>query len=138
MTAPAPPPTHRDRIAVVTGAAQGIGQAVSRQLAARGATVVAVERNEPAETCALIEEAGHPVVGLRADVADPDQTARVGEQVRSRFGRCHILVNNAGIYPFRTIDDLDYATWRRVLAVNLDSYFVTGQTIMADGGLVRL
>jgi 3-oxoacyl-[acyl-carrier protein] reductase len=122
--------SHQDRIAVVTGAARGIGQAVCRQLADRGAHVVAVDLTEPTETVAQLEQAGHKATGLRADVSDPAQTAQVGDEVRSRLGRCDILVNNAGIYPFVDITELTYETWRHVLAVNLDSQFLMTQAVL--------
>lgn len=116
--------THHDRVAVVTGAARGIGQAICRHLADRGATVVAVDRDAPTATIDLLTRAGHKATGLQADVSDPEQTARVGQEVLSRHGLCDILVNNAGIFPFSDIDDLDYQAWRKVLAVNLDSQFL--------------
>jgi NAD(P)-dependent dehydrogenase (short-subunit alcohol dehydrogenase family) len=61
--------SHEHRIAVVTGAARGIGQAICRQLAARGATVVAVDLDEPSETLTLLAEAGHKATGICADIA---------------------------------------------------------------------
>lgn len=124
------PTTHQDRVAVVSGAARGIGQAICRQLADRGATIVAVDLDEPTETLGLLEEAGHKAIGVQADVSDPEQTQHVGEEVRSLHGRCDILVNNAGIYPFIDIDALDYSTWRHVLAVNLDSQFLMVKAVL--------
>jgi NAD(P)-dependent dehydrogenase (short-subunit alcohol dehydrogenase family) len=93
------PDTHSGRVAVVTGAAAGIGQAICRQLAKRGADVVVVDVAEPAQTLEQVAQAGHEGFGIRADVSDPDQTRHVGEQVLDRYGRCDILVNNADIYP---------------------------------------
>ncbi|WP_371631317.1 SDR family oxidoreductase [Streptomyces sp. NBC_00341] len=133
--------TRQDRVAVVTGAAGGIGQAICRQLAARGAVIVAVDLNEPTETLRLLEAAGHQSIGIQADVSDLDQTLHVGEEVRDRLGRCDILVNNAGIYPRYDIDELDHATWRRVLAVNLDSQFLMVKAVlplMKEGGWGRI
>jgi 3-oxoacyl-[acyl-carrier protein] reductase len=125
-----PPTSHHTKVAVVTGAARGIGRATSIRLAERGAHVVAVDLDEPAETVALLKEAGHEATGLRADVSDPEQTAQLGREVRDRYGRCDILVNNAGVFPSIDIDDLDYATWRRVLAVNLDSQFLMVKAVL--------
>lgn len=121
---------------MVTGAAQGIGRAVCHRLAERGATVVAVDLEEPRETLDLLEGVGRPGNGLRADVADPDQARRVGEEVRGLHGRCDILVNNAGLYPFIEVDELSYETWRRVVAVNLDAQFLMVKAVlplMPDG-----
>lgn len=89
----------------------------------RGAHVVAVDIDEPTDTLAQLEQAGHKATSLQIDVPDPDQTAQVGPAVREIHGRCDILVNNAGIYLylFVDIDELTYETWRKVMAVNLDS-----------------
>ena len=122
--------THRDRIAVVTGAARGIGQATCLRLAERGATVVAVDKTHPNETVERLEKEGYAGIGLTADVSDPDQTRAVGDKIRDRYNRCDILVNNAAIYPFVDILDLDYKTWRSVLAVNLDSQFLMTQAVL--------
>lgn len=124
------PQTHTDRVAVVTGAGRGIGQAIAVDLAARGASVVAVDLNSPEETVALLAGKGHPVLGLTGDVSNPDQTAAVGKEVADRFGRADILVNNAGICPFLDIEELDYDTWRRVIAVNLDSQFLMVKALL--------
>ncbi|MCX5251215.1 SDR family oxidoreductase [Streptomyces sp. NBC_00201] len=124
------PQTHTDRVAVVTGAGRGIGQAIAVGLAARGASVVAVDLNSPEETVALLADKGHPVLGFTGDVSNPDQTAAVGKEVADRFGRADILVNNAGICPFLDIEELDYDTWRRVIAVNLDSQFLMVKALL--------
>ncbi|SDY68635.1 SDR family NAD(P)-dependent oxidoreductase [Herbiconiux ginsengi] len=124
------PQTHTGRVAVITGAGRGIGQALALGLAARGATVVAVDLHHPDETMSLLGEAGHTGLGLVADVSDPVQTAAVGDRIAREFGHADILVNNAGIFPFVDIDDLDYETWRRVLAVNLDSQFLMVKAVL--------
>ncbi|WP_027931000.1 SDR family NAD(P)-dependent oxidoreductase [Amycolatopsis thermoflava] len=118
------------RVAVVTGAARGIGRAVAKGLAERGAHVIAVDLDHPSETVGQLEASGHKVTALRADVSDPDHTAEIGEEVRSRHGRCDILVNNAGIFPFVDISELTYDTWRKVLSVNLDSQFLMTQAVL--------
>ena len=123
-------PSHQDRVAVVTGAAQGFGQATCRRLAERGADVVAIDITEPTETIALIEQAGQKATGLRIDVTDPEQTQRVEHEVRSRYGRCDILVNNVGVYPAIHMDELTYDTWRKILTINLDSQFLMTQAVL--------
>lgn len=122
--------THSGRIAVVTGAAAGIGQATAQRLAGSGAAVVAVDRNWPAETLELLESAGTPGHAIQADVSDPAQTERIGQEVASRFGQCDILVNNVGIYPVASIDEMTYALWRKVLTVNLDSQFLMVKAVL--------
>ena len=123
-------PTHKDRVAVVTGAAQGFGQATCLRLAEHGAQVVAIDIKEPTETLALIEEAGHKATGLLIDVTDPEQTQRVEHEVRGRYGRCDILVNNVGVYPMIHVDELTYDSWRKILTINLDSQFLMTQAVL--------
>jgi 3-oxoacyl-[acyl-carrier protein] reductase len=135
------PQTHTGRVAVVTGAGRGIGQAIAIGLGARGATVVAVDLSSPDETVALLADKGIIGLGITADVSSPEQTAAVGKEVADRFGQADILVNNAGIFPFLNIEELDYDTWKRVLAVNLDSQFLMVKAIlptMKKGGWGRI
>ncbi|MFJ4851741.1 MULTISPECIES: SDR family NAD(P)-dependent oxidoreductase [unclassified Streptomyces] len=135
------PQTHAGRVAVVTGAGRGIGQAIALDLGTRGATVVAVDLDSPDETVALLAGKGHNALGLTADVSNPQETAAVGKEVADRLGRADILVNNAGIFPFRDIEDLDYDTWKRVIAVNLDSQFLMVKAVlqtMKKGGWGRI
>lgn len=135
------PQTHTGRVAVITGAGRGIGQALALGLAARGATIVAVDLKHPEETVATLAERGHTALGLVADVSDPAQTAAVGERIARELGRVDVLVNNAGVFPFVGIDDLDYETWRRVIAINLDSQFLMVKAVlpmMKAGGWGRI
>lgn len=124
------PQSHKDRVAVVTGAAQGFGQVICRYLAERGAQVVAVDITEPTETLAQLEQVGQKAASLRIDVTDPEQTQRVEHEVRSRYGRCDILVNNVGIYPTLDFNELTYDTWRKVININLDSQFLMTKAVL--------
>jgi NAD(P)-dependent dehydrogenase (short-subunit alcohol dehydrogenase family) len=116
--------THEGRVAVITGATGGFGQAFAVGLAERGADIVAVDLQDSAETVARVESLGRRALALVADITDPAAVAEVGTQIQNTFGRCDILVNNAGIYPNRPFDDMDFEFWRRVQAVNLDSQFL--------------
>jgi NAD(P)-dependent dehydrogenase (short-subunit alcohol dehydrogenase family) len=100
--------THDGRVAVVTGATGGFGQAFSVGLAQRGATIVAVDIQDSSETVRLIEKLGGKAIAIAADISDPEAVAGIGERVRNEFGRCDILINNAGIYPNRPFEDLDF------------------------------
>ena len=122
--------THEGRVAVVTGAAGGFGQAFCFGLAQRGAAIVAVDIQNSSETVALVEKIGGKAMSLVADITDPAAVVDVGDQVRSRFDRCDILVNNAGIYPNRSFDEMDYEFWRQVQAVNLDSQFLMAKAVV--------
>ena len=100
--------SHRDRVAVVTGAGRGIGRAVAVELAGRGAKVVLADLDDPTEAAASIGDSAPAFV---ADVASDADWGRVAWTVDERFGRADIVVNNAGIYPLATIDDPDYDLW---------------------------
>jgi NAD(P)-dependent dehydrogenase (short-subunit alcohol dehydrogenase family) len=112
----------KDRVAIVTGGAQGIGRAIAEKLAAEGATVVIADING-----AGAEEAAAAIlgaVGLQADVSSPADVGRIVDETVGRFGKLDILVNNAAIVPFTAWDDIDFAEWRRIMAVNLDGVFL--------------
>ena len=122
------------RLAVVTGAASGIGQAVARRLLVEGARVIAVDINEAG--LATVVEAG--AVALVADLSEPADRARV---IAAGQG-AHYLVNAAGILFMRPIFEVGYDEWKRIWAVNLDSMFFLcqgiGQSMPSGGAIVNL
>lgn len=116
-----------NRVAIVTGAAQGIGKAVADKLAAEGATVVGADI-----------QAG---TTLRSDISKEDDVKRMVDDTVSEHGKLDVLVNVAAIVPFAPWDELDFAEWRRVLAVNLDGTFLTNhyaQKAMRENGYGRI
>ena len=120
------------RIALVTGASQGIGKACALELAHQGAIVVLAARNEAklAETAAEIEAAGGQAAAFALDVASEDSIKAGAKAVLDRFGKVEILVNNAGI----TRDDLAMkmkrADWDDVLSTNLTGPFLLTQALL--------
>jgi rhamnose utilization protein RhaD (predicted bifunctional aldolase and dehydrogenase)/NAD(P)-dependent dehydrogenase (short-subunit alcohol dehydrogenase family) len=112
------PPIFAGEVALVTGAASGIGKACVESLRARGAAVVALDINP-----AIEEQFARPeVVGLRCDVTDEADVARALDAAATRFGGLDMLVLNAGVFPAsRKIEALAQAEWERVLRVNLDA-----------------
>jgi NAD(P)-dependent dehydrogenase (short-subunit alcohol dehydrogenase family) len=102
---------HAGRIALVTGAARGIGQAIAVGLARQGATVVIGNVGDLAETSELIAKVGHPAVTARLDISDPAVVDGVRERVADELGRVDILVKNAANFESATWDDLDFALW---------------------------
>jgi len=118
---------HEGKVAVITGAAAGIGQAYAKRLAEDGVKIAVADVADGEATAKLVREAGSEALVVRCDVAVPDDIARLGAAVRKGFGRCDILVNNAGIFPMCTFDEMTLADWRRVFTVNLDSMFLAAK-----------
>jgi len=111
---------HAGRVALVTGASRGIGQAVAVGLAQRGARVVLGDRSDASETIGLIADTGHPAVPVPLDVSDPSSIEAARDRVAGELGHVDILVNNAGIFEAATWDDLDFALWQRVMTTDLN------------------
>ncbi|MBY8855693.1 3-oxoacyl-ACP reductase FabG [Nocardia sp. CA2R105] len=121
--------TLEDKIAIVTGAGQGIGRGIAEKLYAEGATVVIADINENTakDTAA---ELGSRAVGLRADVTAPESVQAMVEQVRQQFGRIDVLVNNAGWDKAAPFVDSDRADWDRVIQINLYGVLNTCKAVL--------
>jgi NAD(P)-dependent dehydrogenase (short-subunit alcohol dehydrogenase family) len=114
----------KGKVALVTGAAQGIGQAFTARLAADGADVVIVaHKRPPTVTLELVDEAGVRSLVHHADVSSAADVAGLASAVEAEFGRVDILVNNAGVYPMQPFLGMTYEEWREIFAVNTDSIF---------------
>jgi NAD(P)-dependent dehydrogenase (short-subunit alcohol dehydrogenase family) len=114
-------------VAVVTGAAQGIGRRIAEVLADQGSRLVLADLREPVETLAAIRARGGEAIAVSGDVASPDAVAALARTVNERFGRVDILVNNAGIALITPAEDTTLDAWRRVLDVNLTGPFLLCQ-----------
>ncbi|RFC62283.1 SDR family oxidoreductase [Fulvimarina endophytica] len=130
--------TQIEQVALVTGAARGIGLAAVRRFLEEGWRVALLDIDEEAVHRAA-NELGVPdrVFSVAADVADPDEVGRAVEAVSERFGRIDALVNNAGTAVFKPLLETKPAEWNRVLAVNLGGPFLMTQAvapIMAETG----
>jgi 3-oxoacyl-[acyl-carrier protein] reductase len=126
-----------DRVALVTGASQGIGEAIARTLAERGAKVALAARNQEKLDAVLtgIEAAGGTAIALPLDVADAEQAKQVFHQTIERLGRLDILVNNAGITRDGLAVRMKAADWDAVLRTNLTGAYVCAQ--QAIGPMLR-
>ena len=120
------------QVAIVTGAAQGIGRGIAERLRGEGARVVVADLNEElaGQTAQAIDPAGEHTLAVGVDVADPDAVAELVRRTRERFGQIDILVNNAGWsknQPFLA-DTPDY--WERVIAVNFKAVIVCSRAVL--------
>jgi len=125
------------RVALVTGAARGLGAAMARALATAGAHVVLNDIDEAAlqATCAAFQAAGHSVEASRFDVTDGTAVRQAMRVVAARHGQLDVLVNNAGIAVYKTAAEHDDAEWDRVLDVNLTALHVVAReagAVMSD------
>ncbi len=116
---------QQDRIAVVTGAASGIGQAFAQRLAEDGAHIVIADVQAADETIKSVENAGRRVLFVKCDVASEESVASLAAAVEQKFERCDMLVHCAGIFKLQAFEDMSFADWRRTLSINLDSAFLT-------------
>ena len=120
-----------DRIALVTGAAQGIGEATAKALAEAGATVVVADINGARAEAVAGEIAAHQrrALGLAADVGSVEDIQRMVDRVIAEFGRIDILVNNAGVTRRADIMDITEADWDRIHRVNAKGVFFCLQAV---------
>jgi NAD(P)-dependent dehydrogenase (short-subunit alcohol dehydrogenase family) len=111
------------RVALVTGGGSGIGEAIVARLARSGHRVAIADLADAEPVAAVQRDGGLECVAVRCDVSDPESVAAARVQVEGIYGPVEVVVANAGIYPTMPFDQLDYETWRRIFAVNLDSLF---------------
>src|SRR5271154_4333328 len=132
---------HAGRVALVTGAARGIGQAIAVGLAKQGANLVIGDIGDLTETSELIAKFGNPALAISLDISDREVIEAARETVARELGRVDILVNNAAIFESATWDDLDFDLWQRVMGVNLNGPLLMCKAfvpLMADRGWGRI
>jgi 3-hydroxybutyrate dehydrogenase len=117
----------KDKVAIVTGGASGIGKEIARTFAREGAKVVIADLNAAAAHAAAAEldGPGERTVGVAMDVGNESQVEAGMKSVITAFGRIDILVSNAGIQIVAPLEELSYADWKRLLAIHLDGAFLT-------------
>ena len=119
------------KVAIVTGAARGIGRAIALRCGQEGARVAVVDlrEDEGHQTVRLIEAAGGKAMFIRTDVSDGAQVQAMVDLVVEQWGAIHILVNDAGICPFEDFLEMSESLWDQVLDVNLKGYFLCSQAV---------
>ena len=123
----------RNKVAIVTGAARGIGREYCVRFAEEGASVVAADVIDCAETAAAIEKAGGRALTLKVDVSDAKSTQVMADETVKAFGSIDVLINNAAIYgglkmvPFEHIDERE---WERVMSVNVKGMWLACRAVV--------
>jgi len=127
----------KDRVAIVTGAGQGIGATVARAYAREGAKVAVIDLNIDAANVVVAEIVanGGEALGVACDVSNRDQVLAMAEQVTAKWGRVDILVNNAGITRTAMLNKMTPEQWQQVLGVHLTGAFNCLQAVV--GGMIE-
>jgi 3-oxoacyl-[acyl-carrier protein] reductase len=132
------------KVAIVTGAARGLGQDYARQFARRGARVVACDLRNCDETLGIVEQEGAEGLALHTDVTSAESTSKMAAAAVENFGGIDILVNNAALYGslnFRPFDKLDEAEWDATMNVNVKGIWQCCKAVLPsmqerDGGSI--
>jgi len=122
----------KDRVAIVTGGAQGIGEAIATRLANEGAKVAIVDiRLEPAqEVVRRLKDSGFDALALKADMSQKAEIQAAVNEVASAYGRIDILVNNAGYHRMAKVTEITEEIWDRIIDTNLKGYFMMIQAVV--------
>ncbi|SPL71827.1 SDR family NAD(P)-dependent oxidoreductase [Acinetobacter stercoris] len=130
------------KVAVVTGGSRSIGASIAKKLADQGATVVITYNSSPEKAIALVDEiqsSGSKALAIQADAANPEAVRSAILETVQTFGAIDILVNNAGISITGDIEQLDFADYEKMIAVNVTGVFVATQEAvrhMTSGGRI--
>jgi 3-hydroxybutyrate dehydrogenase len=117
----------QDKVAVVTGAASGIGKEIARTFVAEGAKVVIADLNQKGAdaTAAELNGSGKMAIGVAMDVTNEAQVEAGMAKAIDAFGKIDILVSNAGVQIVAPLDQFEFAKWKQLLAIHLDGAFLT-------------
>jgi 3-oxoacyl-[acyl-carrier protein] reductase/pyridoxal 4-dehydrogenase len=126
------------RVAIVTGAAQGIGRAIADKLKAEGASIAAVDLNGGGAGAVAEQLDG---LAIEADISSEEDCGRMAAETLALYGKIDVLVNAAAIVPFIPWDEVDFAYWRKLLSVNLDGAYLVSRAVegpMREAGYGRI
>lgn len=126
----------KNKVAIVTGSATGIGKGIAEKLINEGAMVVFSDINDNNN---LVSEYGESAMFVKCDVSKNEEVKNLIKQAVGRFGRIDILVNNAGIYPFISFEKIEEADWDKVMNINLKGTFLCSKEaakVMPEGGRI--
>ncbi|MHB1204043.1 MAG: 3-hydroxybutyrate dehydrogenase [Rhodospirillaceae bacterium] len=134
----------QDKVAVITGAAGGIGKEIAHAFFQAGAKIVIADlkADQAAATALAFDPSGKRAIGVGMDVGDEQAVDRGMAQVLAGFGRIDILVSNAGIQHIAAIDELEFSQWKKLMSVHLDGAFLTTRAALramyeqGDGGSI--
>lgn len=124
----------KNKVAIVTGASRGIGEAISLAFAREGTDLVVVGRNKEGLTrvAEKVKEVGRQCLVVVADVSKEEEVNQAAQQTLNHFGKIDILVNNAGIGIFKSIRETTAEEWNQVLGVNLTGAFLFTRAVLDD------
>ena len=124
----------KNKVAIITGAASGIGQAIAEKFAQEGAKVVIadIELDNAELTVKAIQKKKHEAMAVAMDVTNEEQVELAVEKVISAYGGVDILVSNAGTQFISPIEDLPFNQWKKLLAIHLDGAFLTTRTCIKN------
>lgn len=134
--------SFKNKVVIITGAAGGIGRALTTRFLAEGAKVCAVDvTSEVVDN--LSADLGSPeeIFTVAADISSEESTVNVHTQLQKKWGAADILINNAGWFPFTEFEDISYAEWQKVVKINLDGNFLMTKALLplikeSDGGRI--
>ena len=118
------------KVAVVTGAASGIGKEIARAYRREGANVVIADLNQAGADAAAAELGGNDAIGVAMDVTSEAEVDAGMARAISAFGRIDVLVSNAGIQIVAPVKDFEFAKWKQMLAIHLDGAFLTTRAVL--------
>ena len=115
-----------DKVAIITGSTYGIGRGCAVEFAKAGAHVVVNGTNQPRglETVKMVEEVGGEAIFVKGDVSQAAEVKALIAKTVEHFGKLDILFNNAGIQPFKSLEETSEEEWDHVMSVNLKGYFL--------------